>query len=77
MARPVGEVGTVKKSQQIEALKAECDRLAKERDAYREALAVAHAQAKARRDPPSLVDQARSEFYRKWDWLLEAVGFGG
>ena len=64
----------MKKSQQIEALKAECDRLAKERDAYREALAVAHAQAKARRDPPSLVDQARSEFRAKWEWLLEAVG---
>ncbi len=64
----------MKKSQQIEALKAECDRLAKERDGYREALAVAHAQAKARRDPPSLVDQARSEFRAKWEWLLEAVG---
>lgn len=64
----------MKKSEQIKALKVECDRLTKERDAYRSALAVAHAQAKARRDPPSLVDQARSEFRQKWEWLLEAVG---
>lgn len=64
----------MKKSDQIKALQAECDRLAKERDAYRKALAEAHAQAKARRDPPSLVDQARSEFKAKWEWLLEAVG---
>ncbi len=64
----------MKKSDQIRALQAECDRLTKERDAYRSALAVAHAQAKARRDPPSLVDQARSEFRQKWEWLLEAVG---
>lgn len=72
----------MKKSDQIKALQAECDRLAVERDAYRverdayrEALSLAHAQAKARRDPPSLADQARSEFRRKWEWLLEAVGF--
>ena len=64
----------MKKSEQIKALQAECDRLAKERDAYREALSLAHAQAKARSDPPSLADQARSEFRRKWEWLLEAVG---
>ena len=64
----------MKKSEQIKALQAECDRLAKERDAYRSALAEAHRQAKARRDPPSLVDQARSEFRQKWEWLLEAVG---
>jgi outer membrane murein-binding lipoprotein Lpp len=71
-------VAPVKKSEQIRALQAECDRLMAERDACRAALTVAHAEAKARRqDPPSLVDQARSEFYRKWDWLLEAVGFGG
>lgn len=65
----------MKKSDQIRALQAECDQLAKERDAYRKALAEAQRQAKARRDPPSLVDQARSEFRQKWDWLLEAVGF--
>lgn len=64
----------MKKSEQIKALQAECDRLAAERDAYRKALSLAHAQAKARRDPPSLVDQARSEFRQKWEWLLEAVG---
>lgn len=64
----------MKKSEQIKALQAECDRLTKERDAYRSALAVAHAQAKERRDPPSLADQARSEFRQKWEWLLEAVG---
>ena len=65
----------MKKSEQIRALQAECDRLMAERDAYRVALTVAHAEAKARRqDPPSLVDQARSEFRQKWEWLLEAVG---
>ena len=64
----------MKKSEQIKALQAECDRLAAERDAYRKALAEAHNAAKARRDPPSLADQARSEFKAKWEWLLEAVG---
>ncbi len=64
----------MKKSEQIRALQAECDRLVAERDAYRKALAVAHTEAKARRQPPSLADQARSEFRQKWEWLLEAVG---
>ena len=64
----------MKKSQQIEALKAECDRLAKERDYLRRGLRKAHAEAQARPDPPSLADQARSEFRAKWEWLLEAVG---
>jgi hypothetical protein len=64
----------MKKSDQIKALQAECDRLAEERDAYLKALIEAQRQARAHRDPPSLVDQARSEFRQKWEWLLEAVG---
>ena len=69
----------MKKSEQIKALKLECDRLAKERDAYRTSLATAHAQVRdlraalAKRDQ-SLTEQVRQEFHAKWDWLLEAVG---
>ena len=76
----------MKKSEQIKALQAECDRLAKERDAYRETVALqrqsltkAHAQVRdlraalAKRDQ-SLGDRVRSEFDAKWSWLLEAVG---
>jgi peptidoglycan hydrolase CwlO-like protein len=69
----------VKKSEQIAALKLECDRLAKERDAYRSALEMAHRHmrdlktALAKRDQ-SLGDRVRSEFDAKWSWLLEAVG---
>lgn len=36
----------MKKSEQIKALQAECDRLAAERDAYRASLARAHAQVR-------------------------------
>ena len=69
----------MKKSEQIKALQAECDRLAKERDAYRSALEMAHRHmrdlktALAKRDQ-SLGDRVRSEFHEKWSWLLEAVG---
>jgi uncharacterized coiled-coil DUF342 family protein len=66
----------VKKSEQIRALQAECDRLTKERDTYRAAyaeVAAANRRILAKRDQ-SLVDQARSEFRAKWEWLLEAVG---
>jgi len=69
----------VKKSEQIAALKVECDRLAAERDAYRASLARAHAQVRdlkaalAKRDMP-LTEQVRQEFHAKWSWLLEAVG---
>ena len=69
----------MKKSEQINALKLECDRLAKERDAYRSALEMAHRHmrdlktALAKRDQ-SLGDRVRSEFDAKWSWLLEAVG---
>ena len=69
----------MKKSEQIKALQAECDRLAKERDAYRQSLTSAHRQmrdlraALAKRDQ-SLGDRVRSEFDAKWSWLLEAVG---
>lgn len=69
----------MKKSEQIKALKLECDRLAKERDAYRTSLTTAHAQVRdlraalAKRDQ-SLGDRVRSEFDAKWSWLLEAVG---
>ena len=69
----------MKKSEQIKALRVECDRLAKERDAYRTSLTQAHAQVRdlratlARRDQ-SLGDRVRSEFDAKWSWLLEAVG---
>ena len=69
----------MKKSEQIAALKLECDRLAKERDAYRQSLVKAHVQvgdlktALAKRDQ-SLGDRVRSEFDAKWSWLLEAVG---
>ena len=70
----------MKKSEQIAALKLECDRLAKERDAYRSALEMAHRHmrdlktALAKRDQ-SLGDLLRrSEFDAKWSWLLEAVG---
>ena len=69
----------MKKSEQIKALQAEGDRLAKERDAYRQSLVKAHAQVRdlkaalAKRDMP-LTEQVRQEFHAKWDWLLEAVG---
>lgn len=69
----------MKKSEQIKALQAECDRLAAERDAYRKALTLAHQDmrdlraALAKRDQ-SLTDRVRSEFDAKWSWLLEAVG---
>jgi len=69
----------MKKSEQIAALKVECDRLAAERDAYRKALTLAHQDMRdlratlARRDQ-SLGDRVRSEFHEKWSWLLEAVG---
>ena len=69
----------MKKSEQIAALKLECDRLAKERDAYRSALEMAHRHmrdlktALAKRDQ-SLGDRVRSEFDANWSWLLEAVG---
>ena len=69
----------MKKSEQIAALKLECDRLAKERDAYRSALEMAHRHmrdlktALAKRDQ-TVGDRVRSEFDAKWSWLLEAVG---
>jgi peptidoglycan hydrolase CwlO-like protein len=69
----------MKKSDQIKALQAECDRLAAERDAYRQAHNAALAQVRdlraalAKRDQ-SLGDRVRSEFDAKWSWLLEAVG---
>ena len=69
----------MKKSEQIKALKLECDRLAAERDAYRKALTLAHQDMRdlrvrlARRDQ-TLTDRVRSEFDAKWSWLLEAVG---
>lgn len=69
----------MKKSEQIAALKVECDRLTAERDAYRKALTLAHAQVRdlkaalAKRDQP-LAEQVRQEFHAKWDWLLEAAG---
>ena len=66
----------MKKSEQIKALQAECDRLAKERDAYRKSLAEAVALNRrmlAKRDQ-SLTDRVRTEFDAKWSWLLEAVG---
>ena len=69
----------MKKSEQIAALKVECDRLVAERDAYRKALTLAHAQVRdlrvrlAKRDQ-TLGDRVRSEFHEKWSWLLEAVG---
>ena len=69
----------MKKSEQIAALQAECDRLAAERDAYRKALTLAHQNVRdlktalAKRDMP-LTEQVRQEFHAKWDWLLEAVG---
>ena len=69
----------MKKSEQIAALKLECDRLAAERDAYRKALTLAHQDMRdlrvrlARRDQ-TLGDRVRSEFHAKWSWLAEAVG---
>ena len=69
----------MKKSEQIAALKVECDRLVAERDAYRKALTLAHQNMRdlratlARRDQ-TLTDRVRSEFHEKWSWLLEAVG---
>lgn len=64
----------MKKSEQIKALQAECDRLAEERDdALREAREWQVIAAR-RTQPASLVDQARSEFRAKWELLLEAVG---
>jgi len=69
----------MKKSEQIAALKVECDRLAAERDAYRKALTLAHQDMRdlrvrlARRDQ-TVGDRVRSEFDAKWSWLLEAVG---
>jgi len=69
----------VKKSEQIKALQAECDRLAAERDAYRKALTLAHQQVRdlraalARRDQ-TLGDRVRSEFAERWGWLGDLVG---
>ena len=69
----------MKKSEQIKALQAECDRLAAERDAYRKALTLAHQQVRdlraalAKRDQ-SLGDRVRSEFAERWGWLGDLVG---
>ena len=69
----------MKKSEQIKALQAECDRLAAERDAYRKALTLAHQQVRdlraalARRDQ-TLTDRVRSEFAERWGWLGDLVG---
>ena len=69
----------MKKSEQIRALQAECDRLAAERDAYRKALTLAHAQLRdlrvtfARRDQ-TLGDRVRSEFHELTGRILQAVG---
>ena len=69
----------MKKSEQIKALQAECDRLAAERDAYRKALTLAHQQVRdlraalARRDQ-TLGDRVRSEFAERWGWLGDLVG---
>ena len=69
----------MKKSDQIKALQAECDRLAAERDAYRKALTLAHQQVRdlraalARRDQ-TLGDRVRSEFAERWGWLGDLVG---
>ena len=69
----------MKKSEQIAALKVECDRLAAERDAYRKALTLAHKEVRdcraliAKRDQ-SLPDRVRSELHDRWGWLLEAAG---
>ena len=53
----------MKKSDQIKALQAECDRLAKERDAYREALSLAHAQAKVLADLVALSDAGQVQIH--------------
>ena len=72
----------MKKSEQIRALQAECDRLAKERDAYRASLATAHDRVRdlktalAKRDQ-SLPEQVRREFHAKWDWLRWRWGCDG
>jgi peptidoglycan hydrolase CwlO-like protein len=69
----------MKKSEQIAALKVECDRLAAERDAYRKALTLAHQDMRdlrvrlARRDQ-TLTDRVRSEFAERWGWLGDLVG---
>ena len=69
----------MKKSEQIAALKVECDRLAAERDAYRKALTLAHQQVRdlratlARRDQ-TVGDRVRSEFAERWGWLGDLVG---
>lgn len=69
----------MKKSEQIAALKVECDRLAAERDAYRKALTLAHQNMRdlratlARRDQ-TLGDRVRSELQERWGWLIEAAG---
>ena len=69
----------MKKSEQIKALQAECDRLAAERDAYRKALTLAHQNVRdlrvrlARRDQ-TLGDRVRSEFAERWGWLGDLVG---
>ena len=69
----------MKKSEQIKALQAECDRLAAERDAYRKALTLAHQNMRdlratlARRDQ-TVGDRVRSEFAERWGWLGDLVG---
>ena len=69
----------MKKSEQIKALQAECDRLAAERDAYRKALTLAHQDMRdlratlARRDQ-TVGDRVRSEFAERWGWLGDLVG---
>lgn len=67
----------MKKREQIKALQAECDRLAKERDAARLAARQADAtigrlRAEAARRT-NLFGAVRTEFHRKWEWLLDAV----
>lgn len=69
----------MKKSEQIAALKVECDRLAAERDAYRKALTLAHQNMRdlratlARRDQ-TVGDRVRSEFHELTGRILQAVG---
>lgn len=69
----------MKKSEQIAALKVECDRLVAERDAYRKALTLAHQNMRdlratlARRDQ-TVGDRVRSEFHELTGRILQAVG---
>lgn len=66
----------MKKSEQIAALKVECDRLAKERDQLARCLSAERAKTQRliNARPVPLTDRVRSEFAERCGWLGDLVG---